>query len=162
MTISKLRHLVLLASGLLCAGLTQAQESVNASGGNASGSGGTVAYSVGQVVYTTNTATSGIVGQGVQQAYEIFIVGTKEIVPHISISIFPNPTANNLTLQISNYNNERLSYQLFDMQGRVLIDGRVTAQQMQIDMNNLPPATYFMNILNQENKQVQSFKIIKK
>jgi hypothetical protein len=67
----------------------------------------------------------------------------------------------NLTLQISDYNNEKLSYQLFDMQGKQLSNGQIVAQQTQINMNSLPPATYFVNIVNQENKQVQSFKIIK-
>ncbi len=57
MTKNKSRPIALLAAGLLWAGLAQAQESVNATGGDATGSGGTVAYSVGQVVYTTNTGT---------------------------------------------------------------------------------------------------------
>jgi hypothetical protein len=36
-----------------------AQESMNASGGNAAGSGGTASYSVGQMVYTTEVANAG-------------------------------------------------------------------------------------------------------
>jgi hypothetical protein len=146
---------------LLGLGGLHAQESPTASGGDATGSGGTVAYSVGQVVYTTNTDASGTVSQGVQQAYEIFTTGIKETELNISLSIFPNPTADNLTLQISDYNNEKLSYQLFDMQGKLLNNGQVTAQQTQINTSSLPSATYFINVVNQENKQVQSFKIIK-
>lgn len=147
---------------LLCIGITaQAQQATTAAGGDASGSGGTLAYSVGQVVYTTNTDASGTVSQGVQQAYEIFTVGIKETELNISLSVYPNPTADNLTLQISDYNNEQLSYQLFDMQGKQLSNGQITAQQTQINMNSLPTATYFVNVVNQENKKVQSFKIIK-
>ena len=146
---------------LLGLGGLHAQESFNATGGDATGSRGTVAYSVGQVVYTTNIDASGTVSQGVQQAYEIFTVGIKEAELNISLSVFPNPTADNLTLQISNYNNEKLSYQLYDMQGKLLSYGQVTAQQTQINTAGLPPATYFINVVNQENKQVQSFKIIK-
>lgn len=146
---------------LLGVGGLQAQESPTASGGDATGSGGTVAYSVGQVVYTTNTDASGKVSQGVQQAYEIFTVGIKETELNISLSVFPNPTADNLTLQISDYNNEKLSYQLFDMQGKLLNNGQVNAQQTEINTASLPPATYFVNVVNQSNKKVQSFKIIK-
>ena len=147
---------------LLSIGLTaQAQQATTASGGDASGSGGTVAYSVGQVVYTTNTYTSGTVSQGVQQPYEIFTVGIKETELNISLSVFPNPTANNLTLQISGYNNEKLSYQLYDMLGKLLSKGQVTAQQTQINTASLQSATYFIHVVNQENKRVQSFKIIK-
>lgn len=161
MTNNKSRPILLLVTGLLWAGLAQAQESPTAAGGDATGSGGTVAYSVGQVVYTTNTDASGTVSQGVQQAYEIFTVGIKETELNISLSVFPNPTANNLTLQISDYNNEKLSYQLFDMQGKQLSNGQVTAQQTQINMNGFPSATYFINVVNHENKKFQSFKIIK-
>lgn len=146
---------------LLGIGGLHAQESVNATGGDATGSGGTVAYSVGQVVYTTNIDASGTVSQGVQQAYEIFTLGIKETEPNISLSVFPNPTANNLTLQISDHNNEKLSYQLYDMQGKLLNNGQVTAQQTQINTSSLPSATYFINVVNQQNKKVQSFKIIK-
>lgn len=161
MSKNKSKPIVLLATGLLWVGLAQAHESVNASGGDASGIGGTVAYSVGQVVYTTNTDASGTVSQGVQQAYEIFTVGIKETELNISLSVFPNPTANNVTLQISDYNNEKLSYQLYDMQGKLLNNGQVTAQQTQINTSSLPSATYFIHVVNQQNKKVQSFKIIK-
>ncbi|MBK6834641.1 MAG: T9SS type A sorting domain-containing protein [Bacteroidetes bacterium] len=147
---------------LLSIGISvQAQQATTTTGGDASGSGGTVAYSVGQVVYTTNTDASGTVSQGVQQAYEIFTVGIKETELNISLSVYPNPTADNLTLQIQDYNNEKLSYQLFDMQGKQLSNGQIVAQQTQINMNSLPTATYFVNVVNQENKKVQSFKIIK-
>jgi len=161
MTKNKSRPIALLAAGLLCAGFAQAQESTNASGGDATGTGGTASYSVGQVVYTTNTGSTGSVAQGVQHAYEIFTVGIKETELNISLTAFPNPTTENLTLQISDYNNEQLSYQLFDMQGKQLSNGQITAQQTQINMNSLPTATYFVNVVNQENKKVQSFKIIK-
>lgn len=161
MTKNKSRPIALLAAGLLWASFAQAQESTNASGGDATGTGGTASYSVGQVVYTTNTGSTGSVAQGVQHAYEIFTVGIKETELNISLTAFPNPTTENLTLQISDYNNEKLSYQLFDMQGKQLSNGQITAQQTQINMNSLPTATYFVNVVNQENKKVQSFKIIK-
>lgn len=161
MTKNKSRPIALLAAGLLWVSFAQAQESTNASGGDATGTGGTASYSVGQVVYTTNTGSTGSVAQGVQHAYEIFTVGIKETELNISLTVFPNPTTENLTLQISDYNNEQLSYQLFDMQGKQLSNGQITAQKTQINMNSLPTATYFVNVVNQENKKVQSFKIIK-
>jgi hypothetical protein len=139
-----------------------AQESVNASGGNATGSGGTISYSVGQVAYTSNSSNTGSVAQGVQHAYEIFTLGVEETALNISLTAFPNPTMENLTLQISDFNNEKLSYQLYDMQGKQLIQGEVIANKTEINTSSLPPATYFINVVNQENKTVQSFKIVKK
>ncbi len=159
MTIKKSRILAMLLAGLLLGSFAQAQETTNATGGSATGSGGSVVYSLGQVFYKTNTDSSGSVAQGVQHAYEIYTVGVKETELNISLQLFPNPTAENLTLQISQYQN--LSYQLFDMQGKLLSNSPIAAEQTQINMSSLPEATYFVNVLNQENKLVQSFKIIK-
>ena len=159
MITNKSRILAMLLAGLLLGSFAQAQETTNSAGGNATGSGGSVVYSLGQVFYKTNTDSSGSVAQGVQHAYEIYTVGVKETELSISLQLFPNPTAENLTLQISQYQN--LSYQLFDMQGKLLSNSPIIAEQTQINMNSLPEATYFVNVLNQENKLVQSFKIIK-
>lgn len=161
MTKNKSRPLSVLLVGLLLGSFAQAQESANSSAGNATGSGGTAAYSIGQIVYTTNIGSSGIVAQGVQHAYEIFTLGIKETTLNISLTAFPNPTTDNLTLQISDFNNEKLSYHLYDMQGKMLIRGQLTAKQTQINISSLPNGTYFINVVNQENKKVQSFKIIK-
>ncbi|MFO7701768.1 MAG: T9SS type A sorting domain-containing protein [Psychroflexus maritimus] len=152
---------VLLTAILLWVSGIQAQESIHTSGGDATGSGGSAAYSIGQVVYTTNTGSSGSVAQGVQQAYEIFSLDVKEVRSSISLEVFPNPTTNNLTLQISEYNNEEYSYLLYDMFGKALSKGQITSQRTQINTSGLPSATYIIHIRNKAKQNVKSFKIIK-
>ena len=158
-----MKHLRTITTALLIllgtAGL-HAQVTVPATGGDASGTGGTAAYSIGQVVYTTNSGITGTVSQGVQQPYEIIAVGTKETELNISLLIFPNPTADNLTLQIEDYNNEKLSYQLLDIQGKFLGSEEIIAGKTQINMGDLSAGTYLINII-QENRNAQSFIIIK-
>jgi hypothetical protein len=56
----------------------QAQEDIPATGGDASGSGGLVSYSIGQVVYITNTGTNSSEAQGVQQPYDISVANGME------------------------------------------------------------------------------------
>ncbi|MFN5627817.1 MAG: T9SS type A sorting domain-containing protein [Bacteroidota bacterium] len=157
----KLKNLAMLWAVLLCAGLAQAQESVNSTGGNATGSGGSVSYSIGQVVYTTNTANEGSAAQGVQQAYEIIPVDINQNEPKISLSVFPNPIADNLILQVNDFEGSTLNFQLCDMQGKQLSKGQIMAKQTQINTASLSSATYFINVVNQENQKVQTFKIIK-
>lgn len=161
MTKNKSKPFAMLMSGLLWLGLAQAQESTSASGGYATGSSGNIAYSIGQVAYTTNIGTNGSAAQGVQHAYEIYTVGMNETAPTISLTTFPNPTIDNLTLQISEYSNKTWSYTLLDMQGKQVRRGQLAAQQTQVNMRTLPKATYFIHVMNQENKIVESFKIIK-
>ena len=139
----------------------KAQQSVNTSGSDAVGIGGSVAFSIGLVAYTTNFGSNGSIAQGVQHAYEIYAVGITEEKFDIFLNAFPNPTPGILTIQISDYNNQNLSYQLLDMQGKILNSAKIVAQQSQIDMNLLPNASYFINIINQENKVIKTFEIIK-
>ena len=165
MKYKKLKFSAVLLLGLGLTGL-QAQESVNATGGNASGSGGTVAYSVGQVVYTTNIGTNGSVAQGVQQPYEISVVtGLEEAKGiNLTVSAYPNPTTDYLTLEVdasTTLSIQSMAYQLYDMQGKLLQNEKITSNQASIVMSNLVPATYFVKV-TESNKEVKTFKIIKK
>ena len=133
---------------------------LSATGGDATGSGGTVAFSVGQIVYTTSTGASGSVAQGVEQAYEISSVGIKETALNISLSVFPNPTSDFLTLKVQDYNNETLSFDLLDEQGKLVLNEQITTQDTQVAMSTLARGTYFINVV-QAIKKIQTFKIIK-
>ena len=150
----------ILLTSLIHSDYALAQESVNSAGGDAAGSGGSAAYSIGQVVYTTAIGSGGSSEQGVQHAYEIFTIN-KETVGDFSISVFPNPTADKLIVEKNGSTNEKISYQLYDVAGKLLLSEAMVDKQTQINMINLPTATYFINVTNQNNKQIQTFKIIK-
>ena len=158
------KYLKLSTLFLLGLGLTElhAQESISATGGNASGSGGSVSYSVGQVVYTINAGTNGSVAQGVQQPYEISVsTGLDEANGiNLSVSAYPNPTADFLNLKVENYDNTNLWYQLFDINGSISETKKLQDNQTCIVMNHLVPATYFLKI-TLGSQEVKTFKIIK-
>ena len=137
------------------------QEAIPATGSEATGSGGTVSYTVGQVVYTTNTGTNASVAQGVQQPYEISTsVGIEVTEINLELITYPNPTNNALTLNIGNYNNEVLTYQLYDMQGKLLDSKQVVNNNTTIGIQNLPTSTYLLNVLG-NNALIKTFRIIK-
>jgi hypothetical protein len=144
-----------------------AQESVNATGGNASGIGGSVSYSVGQVVCQTHSGTNGTVAEGVQQPYEISVITGIEENKGINLSLtaYPNPTSDYLILNINADIKEihdlpLMSYQLHDMQGKLLQSGIITANHARIATTNLAPAIYFVKVI-QRGKVVKTFKIVK-
>jgi hypothetical protein len=162
----KMRNKILKLSALLLLGLgltgLQAQESVNATGGVATGSDGSVNYSVGQVVYQTYAGTNGSVAEGIQQPYEISVVTEIEEAKGINliVSAYPNPTTDYLTLSIADFNASKLAYQLYDINGKLLENKKLEGNQTSIVMSNLVPATYFLKV-TQENKELKTFKIIK-
>jgi len=160
----KYKQLKLSAVLLIGLGLTglQAQESINTSGINAVGSGGNVSYSVGQVVYMNNTGINGSVTEGVQQPYEISVVtGIEEAKDiNLSFSAYPNPTTDNLTLNIGEFDISDLSYQMYDLKGKLVQIKKITDKETGIVMSNLAPATYYIKII-QSYKEIKTFKIIK-
>ena len=95
-----------------------------------------------------------------EQAYEIYSVGIKETALNISLSVFPNPTSDFLTLKVEDYNNEALSYNLLDEQGKLVLNEQIITQDTQVAMSTLARGAYFINVL-QANKKIQTFKIIK-
>jgi hypothetical protein len=160
-----MRHKKLKLSAVLLLGLgltgLQAQETIPATGGNASGSGGTVSYSVGQVVYTTNTGANGSVAQGVQQPFEISVLtGIEQTAINLVISAYPNPTTDFLQLKVESEKLKDLSFQLYNMQGKLLQNKKIEGNETSIVMSSLVPATYFVKVV-QGNKEVKTFKIIK-
>ncbi|GEM56458.1 hypothetical protein B0A58_13795 [Flavobacterium branchiophilum NBRC 15030 = ATCC 35035] len=138
-----------------------AQQSVNAGGGEATSSQGKVSFTIGQIDYVTVTGSGGSVSQGVQQPYEIFTLGTDEI-PAISLefSTYPNPTTNVLFIK-NNLTNKKFQYQLFDISGKLLFTSPEWVQEVQIDMSLYQTGNYIL-LIQAENNLTKSFKIIKK
>ncbi|HPB24672.1 MAG TPA: T9SS type A sorting domain-containing protein [Bacteroidales bacterium] len=139
-----------------------AQQATVTAGGNASGTGGSASYSVGQIVYTTNTGANGSVAQGVQQPFEISVVtGIKQAEDiNLICSAYPNPATEVLILSVENYNNEKLFYQLYDVYGNLLESKIVTNSKTPISLESLAPELYFLK-LTDDNKEIKVFKIIK-
>jgi hypothetical protein len=146
---------------LVLSGL-QAQDAIPATGGNASGSGGQASYTIGQVVYNTQTGTAGSVAQGVQQPFEISTVtGLEEAKGiNLSVKVYPNPATEYLLLIVDELDLLNLSYQLFDMNGKILQHEKITGRETSIEMSNFVSAAYFLKVI-QGNMEIKSFKIIK-
>ena len=98
--------------------------------------------------------------KGVQQAFEIFTLSIDDNRLDILLSVYPNPTTSHINLRIDNQLSKGLSFQLYDLQGRLLRQEDITDKITQIDMQKLQSATYLINIL-QDHKRVKSFKVIK-
>jgi predicted Zn-dependent protease len=140
----------------------QAQEGTVATGGEATGNGGSVSYSIGQVIYTTNTGSNGSVAQGIQQAYEISAVTGVTETPGINLILaaYPNPTTDFLNLKVENYDLQNLSYQLYDINGQLLESKKLNAGQTIIVMSDFAAATYILKVTD-TNLEVKTFRIIK-
>jgi len=139
----------------------KAQQGFTAAGGGASGGGGTAAYSVGQIVYTSNTGAGGSVAQGVQQPYEISIVlGVEDHQISLNMKVYPNPTSDFLILNVGNFELSTLNFELYDISGKLLERKKITSITETISLVNLPSSTYFLKVTS-NNEEIKTFKVIK-
>ena len=151
---------------ILCIGINkiQAQQATLSSGGNATGSGGSSSYSIGQIDYITATGSTGSVGQGLQQPFEISTLSGEEFTQiKLQMMVYPNPTTSYVNLEIDSseeFNMESMSYQLFDMSGREITNKKIMGSETQISLQNLSSAIYFLKVSNND-KIVKTFRIIK-
>lgn len=138
------------------------QESIVVAGGNATGAGGSSSYSIGQVAYTSLPGSGGFIVQGVQQPYEINTLGNDEFTGiNLLMTAYPNPTVDVLNLHVVNDKLENLSYNLFDMNGKVLAkNSKITTSETTVSMQGLNQGIYFL-VVNNNNKAIKTFKIIK-
>ena len=145
---------------------TKAQEALSTTGGEASGDGGTASYTIGQVVYTTQTGTGGnSTAQGVQQPYEISVVSgiTEAKGISLKVSAYPNPTTSYLIVKVdasTTLSIQKLQYLVFDINGKLLQTVKATGQETTIETNNLVNGSYFVKVIDNKN-EIKVFKIVK-
>lgn len=139
------------------------QETVPSSGGDATGAGGSASYSIGQLITTTISNGNGSVSAGVQQAFEIFVTLGVDDENGIDLSYraYPNPTVDVLNLTITNFNQENLRYQLFNIQGQLIATKQLRNPTTTIGMENYSASIYFLKVTS-SNQALKTFKIIKK
>jgi hypothetical protein len=156
-----MKKMTLVGGLLLATQLMYAQQSIPATGGDATGSGGSSSYTVGQLVYTTTTG-SGSVIQGIQQSIELFTLSNPQLsTVNLSAVIYPNPTSDYVMLKISDTALYNLSYHLIDINGKAISNGSLTNGDTQINMQQLAVGMYILKV-SQNSQELKTFKIIKK
>jgi hypothetical protein len=156
----KKNMLCLLFLSCFCLASIQAQNTLPATGGNASGNGGLASYTIGQIVFNTFSGSDGTIAQGVQQPYEISIVKENPGNTSFEITVYPNPTKVLITLVIKPFNNENLIFHLINIKGIILQDKKVDSERTEIQMEKFPSSVYFLQILLND-EIVEVFRIVK-
>ncbi len=156
-----MQKIFIIIAFFVASNFTQAQESVNSIGGVDAGTGGTVSFSVGQMVYTTDSKEGGAVVQGIQRPYRITTTDIKKLDNTLSFKAYPNPSSDYLFLEMNAYRNEKLNYQLYDMQGKLIMTNPIEIPKTQINMRNLAVGSYVIHIYDSKNQAIQTIQIIK-
>lgn len=139
-----------------------AQKALLATGSNATGGNGSVSYSVGQIDFTSK-GTNNQIMEGVQQAYEIITLSTTETQgsDKKDILLYPNPFKDFLFVDFTTNDFRNSEFQLFDSSGKLLKEDKIKETKSEFNFSELPSAMYIIRI-NQNGKNIKTFKIIKK
>ncbi len=162
--LSRTNPLGVIAFIVLCMPTMYAQQSINASGGEADGIGGLMSYSIGQVAYTSISGAAGDISQGVQQAYLEIMVSSEDPGHKIDIRLFPNPSASYTSIDLGDHLSvsdlSAFSYRLYDLYGNHL-----WAQSIQTSISKVPTAhlasgMYILKVFHL-NHPIKTFRFIK-
>lgn len=158
----KIRMLIPLLLLFLFSEAVRGQVTVPSAGGTGTGTGGSVTYTVGQVAFSTITGTNGFIIQGVQQPFEISTVtGIQEENISLDYLVYPNPTSGMLRLIIGAPDPDNYRFQLFNLNGILLLNSKITDRDTEVSMEHLLPSIYFIRVLR-GNVEVKLFKIVKR
>lgn len=134
------------------------QQNTVSAGQTISGSGGSVSLSIGQIDYQNNSGSNGNINQGVQQPFEFYPLSIPENSPY-TIELFPNPTSEELSITISDPN-AFSTYRIFDMNGKVILDGSINSTQIMVNLLHVSAGEYHL-ILESNQGQSYTYKISK-
>ena len=144
-------------------GAAIAQNATVSAGGTATGSGGTLTYTIGQIADQKVEGNGRYVIEGVQQPFEIQVVGINNY-PNIALEaiLYPNPTSSKVVLRIRNYDipSQGLTAQLYDFNGKMVKAFVVKDLDTEIDFSGYAAATYQLRIMD-DNTLLKTFKVVK-
>jgi len=151
----------------LCATFLQAQEVVTTAGSYGETSSGSLSWTVGEPVIETITDGTNTLTQGFQQS-KLTVTAINDLkFPGIELSVYPNPTNSFLFIEVKTDKQRDLLLSLFDLNGKLILQKRMTGNKQTIKMQNYKSGTYILKVMEAKDSTdakfcVSTFRIIKK
>jgi hypothetical protein len=73
--------------------------------------------------------------------------------------VFPNPTSGYVTIQTNK--NDKLQYQLINMEGKPVVNGISNDREIKLDLRKFPDGLYLIELYNPKSKEKEILKILK-
>lgn len=85
------------------------------------------------------------------------VVSVKSELTQESVSVYPNPASDNLTVKFAIYEQKEISFSVVDITGKLWINGNSSTTEGRIDVSHLQNGTYLLVITKDGNKHVKKF-----
>jgi hypothetical protein len=144
---------------MLCS-MLKAQQVVATAGNQFSNANGSISFTIGEGVANTFTDGEKALTQGFHQTIISVSIFNNPEETGFSMSAFPNPATESLTLKTDQGNIPGLKYLIIDQGGKILTHKAIVSDETVIPVEPLQDGIYIIKI--QDNlKELKSFKIIK-
>lgn len=139
-----MKKIKILFFSLLTSISVSAQEVVSTQGESYSNASANIDFTIGEVIINTATDGTNDITQGFHQTNWNFL-GVDDFAPEFEVTIFPNPTSDVLNIKTCTF--ENVTYTLYDAQGKLVLQDKLSAEQTSIQVSHLAPGAYSL-VLN--------------
>ncbi len=152
--------IIILLLLVLSSAALMAQQIVATAGGTLGNASGSISYTIGESVAQTFSSGDKVLTQGFQQSY--LSVSTEKTILDLnfSITVFPNPTTDVVTLRVGKESMSGLLYLLYDLNGRLLSKKVIENSDTTVPFQSLQTGTYLLEVMDGK-LGLKTFKIIK-
>jgi hypothetical protein len=162
--ITHMKKQLLTFSALAITGLLRAQsimpEVVSSAGGSGQNSQGSLAWTIGEPVTATVGNGANTLTQGFQQPTLLIATALKNYPELQELLVYPNPTADYVTLKTLGNTNQQFAYSIFDNTGKHIAGGHTNAGNNNISFQGLATGLYTLRLTDSQSK-VHQISIIK-
>lgn len=127
-------------------------------------SGGNVSWTLGEIATETLTTSGNILTQGFQQPDLRIDIYVKEINGNI-LSVYPNPTFDDVIVDLSKMNGGNYLVSVFDITGKLMSEGNYASGNSEsvcrLSLGNYAAGTYMLVLTNNSINYKNSIKIFK-
>jgi hypothetical protein len=120
-----------------------------------------VSWTIGECLIETFSNTNNKLTQGFQQSIYEINTAIDNTLNLIKINLFPNPATDYINLEIELQDNQEFSYELYDLNGKCLQNGKINSAKSEIKLAGYSSRTYVLNVYARDRKILKSFKILK-
>ena len=133
------------------------QEAISTQGDSYSNASGNIDFTIGEVIINTATDGTNDLTQGFHQTNWNF-VALEDHSPSYEATIFPNPTSELLYIKTITF--ENVTCALYDAQGKLILQDKLSSEQTLIQVSQLAPGSYSLTLSN-KTQNLKTFKLVK-
>lgn len=136
-------------------------EVVASSGGYYDNGTVSLSWTLGECAIETYQAGNNILTQGFHQTKLTITEIDKAEDEDFNFLVYPNPTNNFIYLESRGLDNNILFVELFDLNGKKILDKKIENNIETIDMSTYSSAHYILKLVDNTGRKINSYKILK-